>query len=191
MGDAVGHRRVEDDGHPVGGMGHALAHLEALRRVHPGIQNDDPECRHGGAESHEKSRERVNPRGHPAGAKQHDAEKHRLEEERGQHLVGENRAGDVADALHEARPVGAELEAHGDARDHAHGKRQGEHLHPEEIGIHVGLVAGPVEAQPEPQEQPAKGDGDGREQDMKRDVGCKLNTGQQQGIHDRLLQFDQ
>jgi hypothetical protein len=35
--------------------------------------------------------------------------------EGGQHLVAQQRPGDVAHLFHEARPVGAELEAHGDA----------------------------------------------------------------------------
>jgi hypothetical protein len=128
--------------------------------------------------------------GHAAEAEQHDAEEDRFEKEGRQHLVGEQGPGDVADAFHEARPVGAELETHGDAGDHAHGERERKHLHPEEIGVHVGLVAGPVEAQAEPQQQPAQCDGDGREQDVKRDVGGELDTGQQKGVHGGFLSID-
>src|SRR5205085_3844643 len=57
-------------------------------------------------------------------AEQHDAEEGRFEKESGEDLVGQQRPGDVADRFHIARPVGAELEAHGDARHDAHGERQ-------------------------------------------------------------------
>ncbi len=58
----------------------------------------------------------VHPSGHAVHAEEHHAEKRRLEEERGEHLVRKERPGDVADAVHVARPVGAELEAHHHAR---------------------------------------------------------------------------
>jgi hypothetical protein len=57
------------------------------------------------------------------------------------------------------------------------------HLHPEEIGIHVGLVAGAVEPEPEPQQQPSQRDGDGGKEDVKRDVGGELYAGQQKSVH--------
>ena len=53
---------------------------------------------------------------HALPAEQHHAEEGRFEEERGQHFVAEQRADDVAGLLAEHRPVGAELEAHHDAR---------------------------------------------------------------------------
>ena len=45
-------------------------------------------------------------------------------------------------SFREARPVGAELEFHGDAGDHAHGEIDGEDLRPEARRAIVVLVAG-------------------------------------------------
>ena len=45
-------------------------------------------------------------------------------------------------ALREARPVGAELEFHGDAGDHAHGEIDGEDFGPEARRVMVVFVAG-------------------------------------------------
>jgi hypothetical protein len=105
-------------------------------------------------------------------AEQHDAEERGLEEECGDDFVGEQWTGDVADRVHEARPVGAELEAHRDAADHAQRKAQGEHLHPEAVGLHPFRVGGGLEAQLEEQQHPGQCDRDRREQDVEADVGA-------------------
>jgi ABC-type Zn2+ transport system substrate-binding protein/surface adhesin len=109
-------------------------------------------------------------------AEQHDADEHGLEEEGRQHLVGEKRPGDVAHGLHEARPVGAELEGHGDARDDAHGEAEREDLHPEPVGRHPLVVARLRKAHAEEEQHPAQRDGDRREQDVERDIGRELDA---------------
>ena len=116
----------------------------------------------------------------PLPAEQHHPEEGRLEEERGQHFVAQQRPEDVAGLLAQHRPVGAELEAHDDARDHAHAERHGEDLQPEEIQVAPQRVA---RAQPAPFEerQPAgQADGEGGEQDVERDDEAELDPRQQQ-----------
>ena len=56
--------------------------------------------------------------GHSLLTKQHDAQKRGLEEKRREHFIPQQGSGDVTGALHKARPVGAELKAHGNARHH-------------------------------------------------------------------------
>jgi hypothetical protein len=51
----------------------------------------------------------VQPGRHAVPAEQQDAEKRRLEEEGGQHLVADQRADHIARDMREAAPVGAEL----------------------------------------------------------------------------------
>ena len=70
-------------------------------------------------------------------AEQHDAEEARLEEEGGQHLIGEQRAGDAAGEGGEIAPVRAELVGHHQAGDDAHGEVDGEDLRPEMIEIAI------------------------------------------------------
>ena len=183
VGEAVGHGGVEDDGPPVRCVDDTVAQLEARRRVHPAVEHQDPEGAHGGAEGHQRGGERVHPTGHAAGAEQHDAEEHRLEEEGSQHLIGKERARHVAHALHEARPVGAELEGHGDAGDDAEREGQGKDLHPEHVEFHPLLLTRGVEAELEEQQNPAERDGDRREQDVEGYVGGKLYAREQQGFH--------
>ena len=105
-----------------------------------------------------------------------------LEKERGQHLVAEQWPGDIAGALHESRPVGAELEAHRDAADDAHGETQREHLDPEAVGVHPLVVPGGVVAQLEEQQHPRECNRDHREQDVKADIRRELQARQHQCV---------
>ena len=109
-------------------------------------------------------------------SKEHDAEERRLQEKRGEHLVTEQGSGDVTGALHKARPVGADLKAHGNTRDNSEREGQRVDLDPKVIGIFPVQVAGERVAQPKKQQKPAQPDRDGREQDVKRDVRCKLDA---------------
>jgi hypothetical protein len=163
-------------------MGHAVAHLEAGRRLHPRVQRQNPHRRHGGAEGDEEGGRRMHPVRHAAETEQHDSQENRLEEEGRQHLVGEQRPGDISDRFHEARPVGAELEAHRDAGDDAQSEGEREHLHPEEIGAHPGVVAGAVVAELEEQQHPAERDGDGGEKDVEGDVRAELDARENERI---------
>mmetsp|Transcript_18400 Transcript_18400/g.29804 ORF Transcript_18400/g.29804 Transcript_18400/m.29804 type:complete len:286 (+) Transcript_18400:1396-2253(+) len=186
MGKAIGHRRVKDDLEPVGGIGHAVNHFKALRRMHPAVQHDDPEGGHTGAESHKEGGQRVQPSRHAAEPEQHDAQKHSLKKEGRHDLVGQQWPRDVADGLHETGPVGAELKGHGDARHDAHGEAEGKDLDPEPIGFHPFHVPGGVEPQFKEQEHPTQRDRDRREQDVEGYVGPELNAGQNERVHDDL-----
>ena len=172
----VRERRVEHDRPPV--LGHepaARVDAEALRRLHPAVGGDDPEGRQQGAQRDHAGGEEVQAVGDLAPAEQHHPEEGRLEEERGQHFVTQQRPEDVAGALAQHRPVGAELETHDDAADHAHAERDREDLEPEEVEVAPEVFA---RAQPaEFQEcQPARqADGEGREQDVERDHEAELD----------------
>ena len=128
----------------------------------------------------------MRPIGHAGRAKQHDPKEDRLEEERGQHFVGQKWPCDIADSFHEPRPVGAKLKRHGDARDDAHRKGQGEYLDPELIGLQPAVFAGLGVSGLEKQQDPAKCDGNCRKQDVERHIGRELDAGQNEGIHDDL-----
>ena len=80
-------------------------------------------------------------------AEEHDAEEGRLQKERGDHLVGDQRADHVAGEFGVARPVGAELVAHHDAGDDAEteGDREDLHPEPEEVAVERIARAQPVE----------------------------------------------
>jgi hypothetical protein len=101
---------------------------------------------------HHAGAEEMHQRPHLVGAKQHHAQKAGLEKEGGQHLVAEQRPEDGAGLLGQARPVGAELKAHHDARHHAHAEGDGEHLAPELVQVPPDVVA---RAQPAPFQKPA------------------------------------
>ena len=109
-------------------------------------------------------------------SKEHDAEERGLQEKRGEHLVTQQGARNVPGALHKARPVGAELKAHGNARHNA--QREGEriHLDPKVVGVLPVQVAGLGEAHAKEQQKPPEPDRDSRKQDMKRDVRRKLDA---------------
>ncbi len=115
-------------------------------------------------------------------AEQHDPKKGGFHEEGCQHFIAEQGAGDIAGLLHEARPVGAELEAHRDARHNADGERKREYLYPEVVGVLPIAVATQCEAGAEIQQYPAQADGNGGEQNVETDVGGKLQPRQQEGI---------
>ena len=105
----------------------------------------------------------MQPTGHARHAEEHDAKEHRLKEKCSHDLIGQQRPCDIADTFHEARPVRAELERHGDARHHPHRKTERKDLDPETIGFDPFFVFCRVEAQFEKQKRPAQRDGDGWE----------------------------
>src|SRR5688500_6280603 len=152
----------------------------AGRRLHPRVERQDPERRQRGARGDDDGGGDVHPAGNLVHAEQHHAEERGLEEERGQHLVGEQRPGDVAHLVHVAGPVGAELEAHDDARHHAHREGEREDLHPELVGAEPRRIARALVAQPEHHQQPGEADADGREQDVEGDVQPELDAGEEQ-----------
>ncbi len=160
--EAVRERRVEDHGEPVDGVERAVDDLVTLRRLHPRVQAQDPERRQRRADCDERRRDEMHAVRHAVLAEQHDREERRLDEERRQHLVAEQRPADVAGALDEAGPVRAELKAHRDARHDAERERQREDLDPEVIGVLPRLVARGREPDAEEEQQPREPDRDRR-----------------------------
>jgi len=87
--------------------------------LHPGIGGQNPERRDQRADRHHQRGEEMQPMPDAFEAEQHDAEKARLEEERGQNLVAIS--GPITGRpCRKRRPVGAELVGPSDARHHAH-----------------------------------------------------------------------
>ncbi len=124
----------------------------------------------------------MHPFRHALPAEQHDAEKARLEEEGGQHLVGHQRADDVAAAARQLAPIGAELVRQHHAGDHAHAERHGEDLGPVLGDVHVDRLAG-LEPQRLEHHQPGgEPDGEGRKDDVERDGEGELDARQQKRV---------
>ena len=138
--EAIGEGRIEDDLQPVDRHDPAVDDLVALRGLHPAVRGEDPGRRDQRAERHHERGEEVQPRPDPVPAEQHDAEEAGLEEERGQHLIGQQRAGHAAGEGREAAPVGAELVGHDQAGDDAHGEIDREDLRPEMVEVAVDRV---------------------------------------------------
>ena len=121
-------------------------------------------------------------RRHAVEAEQQDAEEGRLEEERGQHLVADQRADDVADHDREAAPVGAELVAQHDAGHDAHRERHREDPGPEPHDPVIALLAGAQPKHPERRDIGRQPDREGRKNDVERDGEGELQARQQDGI---------
>ncbi|MNC58950.1 hypothetical protein D3C75_1087230 [compost metagenome] len=150
----------------------------ALRGLHPTVGGKDPEGRDQGAERHHHRGKEVQTTADAVPAKQHDPQEASLEEERGQHLVGEQRAGNGAGEVGEAAPVGAELVGHDQAGNHPHAEVDGEDFRPEVIKVTVDLVVGPQPEAFEDCQVARQANGDGREQDMERHGKGKLHSGE-------------
>src|SRR6516225_9994773 len=67
----------------------------------------------------------MRPGGHQTPSEQKHAEKRRFEEKGHQAFVGQKRRDHVGGGVGEAAPIGAELERHNDAGDHAHAEGNG------------------------------------------------------------------
>jgi hypothetical protein len=108
---------------------------------------------------------------------QHHAEEGRLKQKRGEAFVAQERSLDGPGALREHAPVGAELEGHHDAADHAHGERQREDPQPkiEHSPVHwiTGRETHPLD-RGEPSREP---DRKGGEDDVEADDERKLQSG--------------
>ena len=151
-------------------------------RVHPAVRRQNPEGGGHGADGHDNGRNHLQPARHPAPAEQHDAEEGRLQEKRGQHLVADQRADDVAGEDREAAPVGAELVGQHDPGDDAHRERHREDAGPEP---RQPLVAVPAGRDPHHQQRGDIGrqpDGEGREDDVERDRESELQSRDQDRI---------
>ena len=73
----------------------------------------------------------MGPRRNELASEQQHAEEGGFQEERREALVAHQRRHDIGGRIRIPAPVGAELERHDDAGDHAHAEREGEDLYPE------------------------------------------------------------
>ena len=116
---------------------------------------------------------------HAVAAEQHDAEKASLEEEGGEHLVGHQRADDVAAKARQLAPIGAELVGQHHAGDDAHAEGHREDLGPMRRDVGVDGFSGPQPQDLEHEQPGGKPDGEGRKQDVERDGEGKLDAREQ------------
>ena len=180
--EAVGEGRVEHDRPPV--LGDELPHVvdrEALRRLHPAVDRQDPEGRAERAQRDDRGRGHVQPLAHLLAPEEHDPEEPGLEEEGRQHLIGHQRADHRPGLVGKHRPVGAELVGHHDARHHAHAEGDGKDLLPVLEQRQIGAVAGPQPLRVEHGEIACQTDGEGRKDDVKRDGKGELYARQHLG----------
>ena len=183
MHEAIGKRRIEDDLEPVGGDELPVG-IDGVagRRLHPGIGGENPERRDQRADGDHRGREEMQSVADPLQAEQHHAEETRFEEERGQHLIGHQRADHRAGLVGKCRPVGAELVGHHDAGHHAHAEGDGEDLQPIIEQVDEDLASGPQPERFQHREIAGKPDREGRKHDVKRHRECELRPGQHHGI---------
>jgi hypothetical protein len=189
---AIEEARIEDHGQPIDRLRDAVAHLEAGRRLHPGIGREDPKRRDRSAGGHEDRRHGVQPRWHALPAEQHDAEERRLQEERHQHFVADHRTDEIADDHRETAPVGAELVGQHQAGHNAHGERHGKDLGPEPRQPQQVVLAGHHPAHQQGRDEGGRADGEAWKNDVKRNGECELQASKQFGIkmHGALLAGD-
>ena len=137
-----GKGRIEDDLQPVGREEASVDDLVAGRRLHPAVGRQDPERREQRAERHHQRCNEMGPGRHQLAPEQQHAEKRRLEKKCRQALVGEQRRQDIGGGVRIAAPVGAELERHDDAGDHAHPEGDRENPDPEHRDAKIDVAPG-------------------------------------------------
>ena len=168
MDEAIGKARVEDDRKPRT-CGHELAlgiDRIACRRLHPAIHGNDPGRRDERPDGDHAGREKMRAPAYLVDAEQHHAKETGFKEERGQNLIGHERADDRTGLGRKYRPVRPELVGHHHARDHTHAERDGEDLEPVAIEVRIHTAAG---LQPQPfkhHEIACRADGEGREDEV-------------------------
>ena len=84
----------------------------------------------------------MRPARHQIAAEQQHAQKARFQGEGGQAFIGQQRRDDIGGGVGKAAPVGAELERHHHARDHAHAEGDGEDARPEAGDAETDVLAG-------------------------------------------------
>ena len=99
--------------------------------LHPGIGDDDEKARYPGTGKDHHRREPMHPFGDAFFAVEKKAQKSRFKKEAEDAFHGQRLANHAAGEAREARPVGAELELHGNAGDHAKDEVDGEDPPPE------------------------------------------------------------
>ncbi len=190
VGEAIREGRVEDHRQPVHRHHDTVDDLVPLRRMHPAVGRQNPEGRDQRAERHHHRGEEMQARADAIPAEQHDTEKTRFEEECRQHLVSQQGAGNATGELRKGAPVGAELVGHDDARDHPHAEVDREYLHPEMVEIAIERALGFQPQAFQHRQVTGQADGDGREDDVKRNGEGELDSRKLESLqseHEHLL----
>ncbi|MNS94182.1 hypothetical protein D3C72_1283930 [compost metagenome] len=178
MQQAVGEGRVEDDREPVGRDHAAVDDLEAGRRLHPAVRRQDPSGGYQRAQRHHHRGKEMQARPDTVPAEQHHAQEAGLQEEGGQHFIGQQRPGDAAGELGKEAPVGAELVGHHQPGDDSHAEVDGKDLGPEvvEVAVMRALRAQPAAFQH--RQVGGQADGDRRENNVEGNRERKLRAGE-------------
>ena len=182
--EAVGEAGVEDDIPPAFARQELPvgADLVADRRLHPAIDRENPESGNESAEGDHAGGGEMQALADLVHPEQHHAEEARFEEEGGQHLICHQWPDHRARLVREYCPVGAELVAHHDAGDDAHGEGDGEDLEPVFEQVEIELLARP-EPQPFEHHQIARQpDRESRENEVEAHREGELDPGEQQRV---------
>jgi len=151
--------------------------------LHPGVGDDDEEAREPGAAEDEEGGEPVHAAGEAVLAEEKETEEGGLEEEGEDAFHGEGHADDAAGAAGELRPVGAELELHGNAGNNAEDEVDGEDLGPEAGGDVVLFLAGAEGEGFEDDDQEREAHGELREEIVVGDGEAEVDAVEGEGVH--------
>ena len=173
-------RRVE---HHVPERGHLHAHGDVAEFgahgvLHPAVGDKNPNCRQVGADGSQERDQQMPALGKFVPAEKEQADESGFEEERHQSFNGQRRAENVADVVRVIRPVGAELEFHGQAGGDAQRKVDAEQLAPEFGHVAVDFLAGHDEYRLHDDQQKRQPQCQGDEQEMVEGRGGKLQPRQ-------------
>ena len=151
--------------------------------LHPRVGNDDEEAGDPRAQPHHDRGEPVQAWRDALFAVKEEAEKRRLEEEAEDALHGQRLADDSAGKPREARPVGAELELHGNAGDHAHDEVDAEDAAPEARRSVPNFVARAQRHRFEHDDKQSQAHGELRKQIVEGDGEGKMQPVDDLGVH--------
>ena len=108
--------------------------------LHPGIGDNNEEAGNPRAQEYHEGRSPMGARRKALFAKQKQSQKRRLQEKRKNAFHRQRLADDAASGAGKLRPVGPELEFHGNAGDHADKEVKCENSRPESRRLVVALV---------------------------------------------------
>jgi hypothetical protein len=157
------------------------------RVLHPGVGDDDEEARNPRSGEDHHRREPMHEFGDSFFAIEKEAEKGRLQKEAEDTFHGQRLADHAAREPREARPVGAELELHGDAGDHAEDEVDSEDAAPEACCTVPLLAAGFESDGLEHHDQKRQAHGELRKQIVECDGKGKVQAMDQFSGHRELL----
>ena len=155
----------------------------ADRMLHPGVRRHDEESGKPRSQEDQEAREPVPSGSQLLFAEEKQTQETRLQEERKHALHRQRLADNAAGGLRKARPIGAELEFHGDAGDHAHGEVDGEDSRPEARRAIVVFVARAQRQRLQHYQQQRQSHGQLRKDVVEGDGESEMQPVDGQGIH--------